>query len=90
MGPNVDKGPFYHRLICNLEPYKLADQDSQVTHGLVQDKTVTLSEVEKNVAERIAPLEIVPKHPVWISLFRVNERKANGYRRSRAFLIGGK
>ena len=76
--------------MCNLEPYKLADQDSQVTHGLVQDKTVTLSEVEKNVAERIAPLEIVPKHPVWISLFRVNERKANGYRRSRAFLIGGK
>ncbi|KAI7860348.1 FAD binding domain-containing protein [Circinella umbellata] len=88
LGPNVDKGPFYHRLICNLEPYKLADQDSKVTHGLLQDKTVTLSEVQKNVAERIAPLQIVPKHPAWISLFRVNERKANGYRRNRAFLIG--
>ncbi|KAI9269086.1 FAD binding domain-containing protein [Phascolomyces articulosus] len=88
LGPNVDKGPFYHRVLCNLEPYKLADQDAHVTHGLVQDRTVPLSEVEAAVAERIAPLKIIPTHPVWVSLFRVNERKANGYRRHRAFLVG--
>ncbi|KAI9475357.1 FAD binding domain-containing protein [Zychaea mexicana] len=88
LGPNVPNGPFYYRLMCNLEPYKLADKNARITHGLVQDTTVPLSEVEKVVSERIAPLKIIPTHPVWISLFRVNERKANGYRRHRAFLIG--
>lgn len=42
------------------------------------------------VAKRVAPLELIPTDPTWLTIFRINERKANGYRRGRLFVMGGK
>ena len=75
--------------MCNLEPYELEQHDSN-THGVMSETKVPLSQIHQIVSERIAPLQVIPSDPTWISLFRVNERKANGYRRRRALLIGGR
>lgn len=42
------------------------------------------------IAKRVAPMELIPTNPTWLTIFRINERKANGYRRGRLFVMGGK
>ena len=60
-----------------------------VTHGITYNDSITLEQVQSLVNQGMNPLEIKIKEPQHLSVFRINERKANGYRRNRAFLIGG-
>ncbi|CAG8442071.1 4728_t:CDS:2 [Dentiscutata heterogama] len=73
---------------------KVADEEDKhenndsVTHGLTNETHITLDELQKIFDERIAPIKIELKNPVWISNFRINERIVNRYRTGRAFVAG--
>lgn len=79
------------RIACNLGFYELSDK-KETTHGISRNEqeTLTLEEIRDIVAKRVAPLELIPTNPTWLTIFRINERKANGYRRGRMFVMGGK
>ncbi|CAG8691834.1 4365_t:CDS:2, partial [Dentiscutata heterogama] len=42
----------------------------------------------KLIDERIAPIKMELKNPVWLSNFRINQRIVNRYRTGRAFVAG--
>ncbi|CAG8784250.1 4495_t:CDS:2 [Dentiscutata erythropus] len=73
---------------------KIADEEDKhdtnngVTHGLTNEKPITIDELQKIFDERIAPIKMELKNPVWISNFRINERIVNRYRTGRAFVAG--
>lgn len=48
-----------------------------------------MDEMHTLMRERMKPLEVTLSNPIWNAIFRINERKANGFRSKRAFLIGG-
>ncbi|CAG8609018.1 3988_t:CDS:2 [Cetraspora pellucida] len=62
--------------------------NDHVTHGLTNDTHITLEELQKLIDERIAPIKLELKNPVWLSNFRINERIVNRYRTGRAFVAG--
>ena len=87
-----ENGLFYYRFFVNLGSYEVEMEDAKkraVTHGITYNDSITLDQVEDLVKQGMNPLEIKIKEPRHLSVFRINERKANGYRRNRAFLIGG-
>ena len=74
----------------NLTPYQVAKSDD-TTHGISRTgETVSLDRLKELMEDRLKPLDIKPVDPVWSSVFRINERKANGFRRDHVFLVGGK
>ncbi|KAI8142976.1 FAD-binding monooxygenase [Fennellomyces sp. T-0311] len=81
-------GQYYFRVVANLGPYEIDENKGKTTHGIHQEEPFTLEELQAIMEKRLHPLEIVAKNPVWITQFRINERKASGFRRDRAFLIG--
>src|SRR5579883_600357 len=70
-------GPGRFRVIADLGPARDA--------GL--RPAPTLEEVEK-VLERRGPGDVMARDPVWLSSFRINERKVRDYRAGRVFLAG--
>ncbi|KAI9499420.1 FAD binding domain-containing protein [Zychaea mexicana] len=81
-------GKQYFRVVGNLGPYEV-DESDRTTHGVVQEEHgFTLEQLQNIMTERLHPLEVVAQEPLWLTEFRINERKANGFRRKRAFLIG--
>ncbi|KAI7886318.1 hypothetical protein K492DRAFT_187760 [Lichtheimia hyalospora FSU 10163] len=84
-GPNSN----HFRIACNLGFYELTDK-KEPTHGISRNEqeALTLEEIRDIVAKRVAPLELIPTDPTWLTIFRINERKANGYRRGRMFVMG--
>lgn len=81
------------RIFGNLEQYSrgVADENNP-SHGIVknQEDSPTREFVENWLKEKIAPLEVqVGDTIIWSTFFRINERMANGFRRNRAFLVGG-
>lgn len=79
------------RIFGNLETYSRDDTKSEVTHGLQKTKEAppTIEFVQKWVDEIAAPIKLKTSDLIWSSFFRINERIANGFRKNRAFLIGG-
>lgn len=80
------------RIFGNLEAYHINNVDKdKVSHGI--DKSLeappTLEFIEKWLNKATSPLRFVASDIIWASYFRINERIANGFRRERAFLIGG-
>ncbi|CAG8768993.1 8653_t:CDS:2 [Dentiscutata erythropus] len=73
---------------------KVADEEDKhenndsITHGLTNETHITLDEMQKIIDDRIAPIKLELKNPVWISNFRINERIVNRYRTGRAFVAG--
>ncbi|KAF0539126.1 monooxygenase fad-binding [Gigaspora margarita] len=67
---------------------KKNETNGHVTHGLTNEAHITLEELQKLVDERIAPIKMELKNPVWISNFKINERIANRYRTGRVFIAG--
>ena len=63
--------------------------EKKITHGLNRDTTLTLEELQKLFDTRAAPLDVKFTKARDLSIFRINERKANGFRRNRAFVVGG-
>lgn len=94
LGRKYENGPFYYRVMTNLDPYQVQEQDDghDPTHGIIKGSgdEITLDQIQEVMNERWHPQEIILKNPVWISMYRINERKANGYRRGRVFLAGGR
>lgn len=66
------------------------DDGPRVSHGLETSGAVlTLEKVKEIINERMVGLETNIVSSSWISYFYINERIANGFRRGRAFVIGG-
>jgi hypothetical protein len=73
-----------------MGPY-VAEESDRVNHGVDRPREVlTLDKVKEIMADRIEGLNVAIKDPIWVTYFNVNERIANGFRRNRAFLAGGK
>lgn len=83
-----------YRVFGNLEPYSQSDVNQKdPTHGLIKNKeeeSPSLEFVQKALDKMTAPLKFEVSNLIWSSYFRINERIANGFRKKRAFLIGGK
>jgi hypothetical protein len=79
------------RIFGNLETYRRDEAKSEVTHGLQRNKEEppTLEFIQKWVDEMVVPMKLETSNLIWSSYFRINERVANGFRKNRAFLIGG-
>lgn len=81
------------RVFGNLEQYSggVADKENP-SHGIVKDgkeEPLTLEFIQSWINEKTG-LQIEASHIIWSTYFRINERMAKGFRRKRAFLIGGK
>ncbi|KAI8370047.1 hypothetical protein EDC96DRAFT_440202, partial [Choanephora cucurbitarum] len=82
------------RVFGNLEAFERKAEDGGAsTHGL-RDKSEEVPPNKKEIQEWMdrmcAPTKYEIDELIWSSYFRVNERIANGFRRKRAFLVGGK
>ncbi|CAG8830011.1 19365_t:CDS:2, partial [Gigaspora margarita] len=77
------------RLIVKIgDEEKKNETNDHVTHGLTNEAHITLEELQKLFDERIAPIKMELKNPVWISNFKINERIANRYRTGHVFIAG--
>ncbi|KAI9251869.1 FAD binding domain-containing protein, partial [Phascolomyces articulosus] len=83
-------GNFFYRFLCTLSRYELdANSTGDPTHGIDHnDKSVTVEQVQTLMNDGMHPLDLKIKATRHLSIFRINSRKANGFRRNRAFLIG--
>lgn len=73
-----------------MGPYETEENDT-VDHGVDRPREVlTLEKVKEIMADRMEELNVAIKDAIWVTYFNVNERIANGFRRNRAFLAGGK
>ncbi|KAI8367470.1 FAD-binding monooxygenase [Radiomyces spectabilis] len=90
--PNPEDKALFRVIGSMGQPSTTTHTDSSVTHGIAsQAQSNTLIELEtiqKIIDERMKPLQITAADPIWMTYFRVNERKANGFRRTRAFVMG--
>ncbi|CAG8831539.1 8352_t:CDS:2, partial [Racocetra persica] len=64
------------------------ETNDHVTNGLTNETHITLEEMQKLFDEKIAPIKMELKNPVWISNFKINERIANRYRTGNVFVAG--
>ncbi|CAG8642001.1 10274_t:CDS:2 [Cetraspora pellucida] len=77
------------RIIAQMSKEEIKNEtNDNVTHGLTQDTHITLEELQKLIDERISPIKLELKNPVWLSNFKINERIVNRYRTGRAFVAG--
>ncbi|CAG8608979.1 7774_t:CDS:2, partial [Scutellospora calospora] len=69
---------------------KISDEESkhEANNHVTNETHITLEELQKLIDERIAPIKLELKNPVWISKFRINERIVNRYRTGRALVAG--
>ena len=86
-GEDID----FFRVNFNLSSFEIAPS-RDTTHGPSRHpkESITLEEMQAIVSRRAAPWEVILTEPKWISVFHINQRKANGFRRGRVFLMGGK
>lgn len=63
-----------------------------VTHGIPENDPYDLSmeEINSILKTRGDSFDLTASDPQWVTHFYINERKANGFRRGRVFLVGGK
>ncbi|KAF0497157.1 FAD binding domain-containing protein [Gigaspora margarita] len=57
-----------------------------VMHSITNKKYIMLKELQKLIDERIAPIKLELKNPVWISNFKISERIVSRYRTEHAFI----
>ncbi|GAN00992.1 monooxygenase FAD-binding protein [Mucor ambiguus] len=81
------------RIIANKGPYErraTPKKDDTITHGICEDDAEHLSieEVNEILKARADSLDLTASNPAWLTHFYINSRKANGFRRGKAFLIG--
>jgi len=87
------------RVVLNLSPVDptegkrdlvTQDKNEAVSQGIQKDHSFTMEELQELIYQRSGPFKIKAENPQWLAKFGVNERKANGFRRGRCFLVGGK
>lgn len=86
-GQDID----FFRVNLNLSSFAIATS-RDTTHGpsRLPKENITLEELQTIVSRRVAPWQVILTEPKWISVFHINQRKANGFQRGRVFLMGGK
>lgn len=87
---NKDKNLF--RIIANTGICeKTVKTDNIVTHGIPENDPydLTMDEINSILKTRGDSLDLSASDPQWRTHFYINERKANGFRRGRVFLLGG-
>lgn len=95
LGRDSLDGPYRYRIVVNLGPYeeekekKENGSSQRVTHGIAGANSFSIEELQKLLDIRLKPLNVKARDSLWTSQFRINERMADGFRRKRAFLIGG-
>lgn len=89
MNENDDYSHLF-RIFCNMEEYKVDGNQNRLSHGLQEEAAPSLEEIQELMDKITTPLKFTVSNLVWSSYFRINERMANGFRKGRAFLIGGK
>ncbi|CAG8652750.1 16161_t:CDS:2, partial [Dentiscutata heterogama] len=87
---SLDVGKNTVRIILKIsEEESKQETNDYVTDDFTKNEThITLEELQKLIDERIAPIKLELKNPVWISNFRISERIVNRYRIGRAFVAG--
>lgn len=79
------------RIVCNMGPYEVDTTNDRVTQGFNKNRDeFTLEALKEIMSQRLHGLKVEVDEHIWLSYFGVNERMANGFRRNRAFLVGGK
>lgn len=101
MLPLLDKAEedLMTRVVINLSPVDsneskkdlvTHDRKEAISQGIQKDHSFTLEELQEYIDQRSGPFKMKAENPQWLAKFGVNERKANGFRRGRCFLVGGK
>lgn len=89
----TDDDSHHFRLFGNLEAYQCSEENqNNPTHGIIkngQEEPPSLEFLQSWVDKITHPLKFEASDVVWSAYFRINERIANGFRKNRAFLIGG-
>lgn len=80
------------RVFGNLEAYQINKlEQNRVNYGLDKSgEPPTLEFIQEWLNKATAPLKFTASDIIWAAHFKINERIANGFRKKRAFLIGGK
>ncbi|KAI9315820.1 FAD binding domain-containing protein [Dichotomocladium elegans] len=81
------EGKDYLRVILNQEFY-FRTADRTKTHGIMSVKPPSIEELNTQIRRRLAPLDIFITETRWLTVFRINQRKADGFRRGQIFLVG--
>lgn len=97
LGRHTPDGLYRHRIVVNLGPYEEDKENSRedggdnqkVTHGLTSATSLSIEQMQEFLDTRLAPLKVKVRESIWTSMFRINERMVDNYRRKRAFLVGG-
>lgn len=97
LGRHTPDGLYRHRIVVNLGPYEEDKENSRedggdnqkVTHGLTSATSLSIEQMQELLDTRLAPLKVKVRESIWTSMFRINERMVDNYRRKRAFLVGG-
>lgn len=77
-----------YRIITNLGTYSVENSQERITHGLQEDAP-SIELIQSHLNKKAKPYVLEIKDIFWSSYFKINERMVNGYRRQRAFLVGG-
>ncbi|KAF7721196.1 hypothetical protein EC973_005114 [Apophysomyces ossiformis] len=89
LGPLMEDSRQYFRIIMNMGPYEESSPDAaRPSHGIIDREPMNLEEIQKIMHDRMTGFNISASDPIWSSYFKINERKANGFRRNRAFVMG--
>ncbi|KAI8580825.1 hypothetical protein K450DRAFT_234774 [Umbelopsis ramanniana AG] len=64
------------------------DKKEAVSQGIQTGQSITLEQLQEMIDQRSGAFKMKAENPQWLAKFGVNERKANGFRRGRCFIIG--
>lgn len=80
------------RVFGNLEAYQINELDqNKINHEIDKSGTLpTLEFIQEWLNKATAPYKFTASDIIWATHFKINERIANGFRKKRAFLIGGR
>jgi hypothetical protein len=80
------------RVFGNIEAYtnKQAKQSQRSEDRSRREDPPDLEYIQGWMDELTAPIKLEGSNLIWSAFFKINERIANGFRKERAFLIGGK
>jgi 2-polyprenyl-6-methoxyphenol hydroxylase-like FAD-dependent oxidoreductase len=92
-----DRNKFIARLVLSLGdnahgtgPADHKDTEDNISYGISTTEPFTMEELQTLIDQRSGIFKFKAEEPLWLTRFGVNERKANGFRRGRAFIMGGR
>jgi 2-polyprenyl-6-methoxyphenol hydroxylase-like FAD-dependent oxidoreductase len=89
--PDKNGEKIISRVVVSLGTLNASNEkEDSITQGIHKEDPFTLKELQDEIDKRCGRFQIKAENPQWLAKFGINEREANGYRRNRAFVIGGK